>query len=143
MLASWSFHRWKWRGLLVPSMLISYSEIQFMSLTFLYYGVITKWFLFPVFIAALVLYGIVFRRFPGFVLLAGIGILVLDLLDGFRLSWGFVVGDPYLYDPYTNAKEVFGWCLTSLGAYLDTRTVFSLYRIRRSGLPFQADGLLT
>ena len=111
-------------------MLISYSEIQFMGLTFLYYGVITKWFLLPVFAGSLVLFWIYFRKIPKFVLGVGLCILLIDFLDGFRISWGFVAGDPYLHDPYTNAKEVFGWILTSLGAYFDTRSILSLHRTR-------------
>lgn len=126
----------------MPGFVISYSEIQFSALTLLYYGVMAKWFLMPLFGACLSLYLLKFRRIPKYVLAAGVCILFLDLIDGFRISWGFVQGDPYLYDPYTNLKEVAGWAVVCFAAFLDSKRVGNLHRIRGDDNPAKADGVL-
>ena len=141
-LAAWAIRRFGLWGLLVPGLVISYSELQFMGLTLLYYGVVTKWFLIPAFGLCLILFGLKFRRIPKYVLVAGLSILLLDFADGFRISWGFVPGDPYLHDPYTNAKEILGWGVVCFSAFLDTPRVSHIHRDRSHNNTVEADGIL-
>ena len=113
-----------------------------MGLTILYYGVVTKWFAIPLFGACLLLFALKFRKVPRYVFVVGACILLLDFLDGFKVSWGFTAGDPYLYDPYTNAKEVLGWGIVCLAAFFDTRSVVHLHRIGSYHNTSEADGIL-
>lgn len=48
-------------------------------------------------------------------------VLLVGVYDGFKITYGFPAGSPYLYDAYTNAKEIVSWNLVCLAAWGDNR----------------------
>lgn len=121
-LASWSWHRYRFWGLVIPTFLVCASEAQFQILVLgVFNGPFVDWLFLPIFPGITIIYAARFRRVPWFMFAVFYGALLLDVYDGFRISYGFPAGSPYLYDPYTNAKEILWWNLAALAAWWDNR----------------------
>lgn len=120
-LATWSFRRYRGLGLLVPALVVVYSELQFNLIAVGVYHapIITDLLALAAAPAVIIGYAFFFRRVPRLMLLTGYAVLLLDVADGFRLSYGF--GTPYWHDLYTNGKEMISWCVVCLAAWYDNR----------------------
>ena len=121
LLGVLAIRRYGTKGVLLPAFVVALGEAGFWVAMSARYG---QFGINPVEVVvipfALVVYGSLFAV-PRSALAAYGLVLLWNVLDGFKVSYGFLPGSPYFFDPQVNFKEVMAWWMVSSAMVDDMR----------------------